>query len=80
MNPASNWEGVSLCNIVMIVIRSVHPPSLRTIPHRLSDLRHLAMQIFLTGLYVFVSLIGQYRVVYGYCRHLDLSWRLFKNR
>lgn len=80
MNPASNWEGVRLCNILMIVIRCAHPPAAAAIPHRRPDLTHLAMQIFLTGLYVFVSLIGQYRVVYGYCRHLDLSWRLFKNR
>ena len=79
MNPASNWEGVSPRNILMIVIRlgtPVTPSHLSS----LSDLRLLAMQISLTGRCVSVSLIGRYRVVYEYRRHLGLSWSLFKNR
>lgn len=44
MNPASNWEGVSPRNIVMIVIR-LRAPITRSHPSRLSDLPLLAMQI-----------------------------------
>lgn len=37
------------------------------------------MQICLTAQYISVRLIGQYRVVYGYRRHLGLSWGRLKN-
>lgn len=48
-------------------------------PHHPLDLRCLAMQICLTAQYISVCLIGQYRVVYGYCRHLGLGWGLLRN-
>lgn len=47
-------------------------------PNHRRDLRCLAMQICLTAQYISVCLIGQYRVVYGYWRHLGLSWGLLK--
>lgn len=47
-------------------------------PNHRRDLRCLAMQICLTAQYISVCLIGQYRVVYGYWRHLGLSRGLLK--